>query len=95
MVKHVVMFKLKDPSQENILKAAGKIRSMDGNIPVLKYLEVGIDFLRSERSCDLMLVAQFNNRDDLKIYASHPVHLPVLEYLKGVVEEIKVVDYEV
>ncbi len=35
MIKHIVCFKLKDNSKEACETAAGVLRSMDGNVPLL------------------------------------------------------------
>lgn len=95
MVKHIVFFKLKDRSPESISKARDVIMSMDGKIPFLRHLEVGIDFLKSPRSFDLALTAHFDTRDELDQYATHPEHVPVLNYMKSVVEQSVALDYEV
>ena len=49
MIKHTVCFKLKDNSDEMINKTVDILRSMDGNVPMLKGIEVGRDFLGSPR----------------------------------------------
>ncbi len=95
MIKHVVCFKLKDPTPDNINRAAELLRGMNGQIPELQFLEVGVDFARSERSFDLVLISHFNSKEDLDIYATHPIHLPVLKYVKDVSDKIIAVDYEV
>ena len=95
MVKHVVMFKLKDRRKKNVAKVAEKIRSMKGKIEVVKDLEVGTDFMKSERSFDLVLTVQLANKEDLEEYAKHPVHQPVLAYLKEAADQVIAVDYQV
>ncbi len=55
MVTHIVLFKLKDPSPENLRLTAGVLSAMDGKIPELVDIEVGIDQLKSERSFDIAL----------------------------------------
>ena len=91
---HIVMVKLKDPTPENIDEAVEKIRSMDGKIDVLKSLEVGGDIVRSERSYDLALIAKFEDRAGLEIYNTHPVHQPVLAYLRERMRAATAVDFE-
>ena len=49
MIKHIVCFKLKDPSREECEKARDTLLSMKGNVPLIRSIEVGIDFLHSER----------------------------------------------
>lgn len=94
MITHVVLIKLKEPTIDNIEKAVGKIRGLEGRIDVLKSLTVGADIVRSERSYDLALIARFENMEDLKTYNTHPVHVPVLEYIGGLAAAIAAVDFE-
>lgn len=95
MITHIVLVKLKEPTEENMATAVSKISAMNGKIPVLKSLEVGQDIIRSDRSYDIGLIARFDSLDDLQTYQAHPLHLPVLEYLRGVMESAVAVDYEI
>ncbi len=94
MITHVVFFKLKDPSPVNMEKARAAIAGLEGQIPQLRHLEVGIDLLRSERSYDLALVSRFDSLADLQAYQVHPVHQEVVKYLREVSQSIIAVDYE-
>ncbi|HEX9061542.1 MAG TPA: Dabb family protein [Clostridia bacterium] len=95
MVTHIVMFRLKDKSSKNIEKARDILLSMDGKITELKSIEVGIDFLRSERSYDLVLITKFNSRQDLDKYQDHPYHVDVVKkHMHEVIESSMAVDYE-
>ena len=55
MIKHIVCFKLKDNSAEECKKAANILKSMDSNVDLLRGIEVGVDFLHSPRSYDIIL----------------------------------------
>ena len=68
MVRHIVMFKLKDNSPQSLEKAKEVLLSMKGNVSLLRGIEVGIDFLRSERSYDVVLITDFDTREDLALY---------------------------
>lgn len=94
MITHIVFFKLKDRSPENIQKTRDVLLDMDGKIPQLRHLEVGVDILRTERSYDLALIAKFDSLADLEAYQVHPVHQRVLEYIAGVKDTTLAVDYE-
>lgn len=94
MITHIVFFKLKDSSPENVQKTRDVLVSMEGKIPQLKFLEVGIDVVRSERSFDLALTAKFDSLEDLQAYNDHPVHQEVLQYIAGVKDVTVAVDYE-
>ena len=95
MVVHIVMFRFKEENKEaNIAKVKAMLDALPEKIPTLKSMETGIDFSRSERSMDLVLTSTFDDRDGLETYRVHPAHLEVVEYIKKVTIESRVVDYE-
>jgi len=94
MVKHIVMFKLAEKNQESLSQAMTALNSLRGNIETLKSLELGTDFLNSERSYDLVLTAFFDDREGLKTYANHKNHIPVVEKMRSLCSSSIVVDYE-
>jgi hypothetical protein len=95
MITHIVFFKLSDPAQEKIAQTRDMLLSMEGNIPQLRHLEVGVDVIRSERSYDLALVTKFDSRDELQAYQVHPYHAgTVVPHMKSVCSSIAAVDYE-
>lgn len=93
-VTHIVLVKLKDPTPANMEEVVEKIRGMAGKIEEVKELEVGKDIIRAERSYDVALIARFENKAGLEVYNTHPVHLPVLEFLRDRVSHIVAVDFE-
>jgi len=92
MITHIVLFKFKD--RGNVEKARDVLLDMRGKIPLLRYLEVGLDVLHSERSYDIALTTRFDSMEDLKAYQVHPVHLGVAKYINSVKEASIAVDYE-
>ena len=93
MVKHIVMFKLKEKTAKNMEAAVSTLRGLDGKIESLRFIEVGVDFKESERSYDLVLTTHFNDRDGMSAYASHPTYLPVIETMRNLCSNSIVVDY--
>jgi hypothetical protein len=79
MVKHIVLFKLKDNSIENCLKAKEVLLSMEGKVPELRSIEVGVDFLHSDRSYDLALIVTVDNKEALESYQRDPYHCQVVK----------------
>ena len=79
MVKHIVLFKLKDNSMDNCLKAKEVLLSMEGNVPQLRSIEVGIDFLHSDRSYDVALIVTVDSKEDLERYQQDPYHCSVVK----------------
>ena len=96
MIVHVVMIRFREsPEKEAILRRAKElIDALMGKVPSLRSMETGINFSPEERAMDLVLTATFDDRRGLEEYAVHPEHLKVIEWLKGVAEYSKVVDYE-
>jgi len=43
MVTHIVLFKLSDPNPDTITATRDLLLSMDGKVPQLRHLEVGVD----------------------------------------------------
>ena len=93
MLIHIVLFKLIDRSTENVQKVAEVLRGMEGKIPQLLHLEVGIDALHSERSYDVALFTKFASIEDMQAYQIHPVHVEVAKYIMSVRESSVTVDY--
>jgi len=94
MIVHIVMFKFKDENkQKNILEVTSRLNALLELIPSLKSMEVGVDFSETERAFDLSIYSTFESKDGLKEYAVHPEHLKVVELIKSVTLEAKVVDY--
>jgi hypothetical protein len=88
------MFKFKDENKAlNIAKVQSKLVKLETLIPVLRSMEVGINFNESDRAFDLSLYSTFEDEADLKAYAVHEEHLKVVELIKEVTTESKVVDY--
>ncbi len=95
MITHIVLFKLAEPTVENVTATRDKLLSMEGNIDLLRHLEVGVDLIRSERSFDIALTTRFDSLDDLQAYQIHPYHAGVVvPHMKSVCSSIVAVDYE-
>ncbi|MCR8641357.1 Dabb family protein [Paenibacillus sp. N1-5-1-14] len=86
MFTHVVCFKLKDRSPEAIEVTRQVLANMEGKIPQLRYIEVGTDVLRSDRSYDLVLITKFDSQADMEAYQVHPAHLEVGAHMKQVLD---------
>lgn len=94
MVVHIVMFKFKEENKEaNIQAVVVRLNALVALVPSLKSMEVGVNFTNSDRAFDLSLYSTFETKEDLQTYAIHPEHLKVVELIKSVTLESKVVDY--
>lgn len=74
MVKHVVCFKLKDNAPEKCAEAKELLLSMRDKVPQVKEITVDVDFLHSERSCDIMLTVLVEDAAALEAYQKDPYH---------------------
>jgi len=96
MIKHIVCFKLKNNSPEECERAAEILRSMEGNVPMLRGIEVGVDFLHSERSYDVVLCVLLDDREALEAYQNDPYHVSVVKkHMHAVRESSVAIDYEI
>jgi len=93
MIKHIVMWKLRNKADAEIIK--DNLEALLGKIPGLLNVEVGIDFSDSEQSADVVLYSEFESREALAAYQSHPDHQAVIPLVKAAAVSRVVVDYEV
>jgi len=94
MIKHIVMFKLLDKNKTNTEKVVNALKSLEGNIEVLRSIEIGVNITESERSYDVVLTTEFDNQEGLSTYGTHPNHLPVVKTIRSLCSGSVVVDYE-
>lgn len=99
MIKHIVMWKLKDFAEgeskaENARKIKTLLESLKDKIKEIQHIEVGIDVLHTEASTDAALYAEFDSLEDLHAYQKHPEHTKVVQFIRGVSIERRVIDYE-
>ena len=83
MVKHIILWSLKDEYQdaekEQIKKGIKDgLEGLLGKIPGLLEIKVYKDGLPSSNA-DLMLDSTFENEDALKVYATHPEHVAIAD----------------
>lgn len=96
MIKHIVCFKLKDNSDEICRKTADILLSMKGKVPQIIDIEVGVDFLHSSRSYDVILQVTLGSRDKLDEYQNDPYHCDVVKtYMHSVMESSVAIDYNI
>jgi hypothetical protein len=98
MVKHIVLFKLKEelPATEkqavmNQFKEA--IEALPAKISVIRKIEVGLNVNQAE-AWDIALYSEFDSLEDVKTYAVHPDHVAAGKLLADVKLNRACVDYE-
>lgn len=94
MIKHIVCFKLLDPTEENCSKAREVLLSMKGNVPLIRDIEVGVDFLHSSRSYDVILQVVLDDEKALEDYQNDPYHVGVVKkHMHAVRKSSVAIDY--
>ena len=95
MIKHTVCFKLKDNSPEECNKAAEILRSMEGNVELLRGIEVGVDFLHSPRSYDIILQVVLDDEKALEEYQKDEYHCSVVKkHMHAVAQTSVAIDFK-
>ena len=77
------LFKLVHSDEKSIEAARAALAGLEGRVPQLRHLEVGVNIVPTERSYDLGLVARFDSLADLQSYLDHPLHVEVVKFLQG------------
>ena len=99
MIKHIVLWRLKDSANgfgkaENAKLIKAKLEGLNGRISGMIKLEVGIDFSASDNSSDLALYSEFTSRAALDAYQEHPEHKAIMSFIMEARSERRLVDYE-
>lgn len=99
MVKHIVLFKLKDEVSVaeklvvmNQFKEA--IEALPTRISFIRSIEVGLNINPGE-TWNIALYSEFDTLEDVKRYATHPDHVAAGKIIAEAKESRSCVDYEV
>ncbi len=95
MIRHIVLFKIKDEFKDEIPQLVKNFEGMKGRVEGLLELEAGADILHSERSYDLALITVFEDRAAFDAYQTHPAHLPVKKRMHEVRIASVACDFEI
>lgn len=92
MLKHVVAWQLKEENkEENLQKMKAMLEALVGKIDVIRSLMFGINENGGEY--DAVLLVDFDNEADLKTYDTHPEHMEVRKFIRGVIESRMSADF--
>lgn len=96
MLKHVVIWQLRDPAQAvaHVARVKDALESLRGRIPGLLAIEVGADVGLDRDHADVILYSEFADRAALAVYQEHPAHLAVKAVVGALVTGRRVVDWE-
>ena len=92
MVKHIVLYTLKEgvDKEEAVKLIASVLEPLVGKIPGLMHLEVR----RAFNGMDYALYSEFESREALTEYASHPLHLEAKSHFHHLLNTRVAADYE-
>jgi len=98
MLRHIVMWQFKDEAEgktkaENCKYIKTQLEALKSKISFIRRLEVGINEFQSPMASDMVLITEFDSKEDLDLYAGHPDHVKVSDYIGKVRVSRTVVDY--
>ncbi len=96
MIKHIVIWKLKEENkEENARKIKEALENLNGQIPGLLHLEIGFDFSNQESSGDIVLYSEFDTQEHLNAYVVHPKHVAAGQIVRENTCDRKMIDYKI
>lgn len=94
MVKHIVMWTLKEKNKDIALDIKNSLEGLKEKLPYIKFIEVGINFNTTDSAYDIVLNSDFETKEDLDRYQVSEEHLKVAARVRDAVSNRAVVDYE-
>ncbi|MGW8392507.1 Dabb family protein [Pseudoduganella sp. HUAS MS19] len=98
MIKHIVMWKLKEYAEgagraANAARMKEQLLACAGIVPGILKLEVGIAEPGLEATYDVVLYSEFESKQALDAYQSHPQHQALKPFFSAVREARQCMDY--
>ena len=92
MVEHIVLYTLKeDVNKDDAVKLiASVLEPLVGKIPGLKHMEIR----RAFNGMDYALYSEFESREALTNYATHPLHLEAKDHFFHLLDRRVAADYD-
>ena len=93
MVKHIVLYTLKEgvDKQEAVKLIGSVLEPLVGKIPGLLHMEIR----QAYQGMDYALYSEFESKQALKEYATHPLHLEAKTHISHLLNTRISADYEV
>ena len=100
MLKHIVMWKLKDQAEgadrvANARKMKELLDACAGIVPGILKFEVALAQPELEATYDVVLYSEFADRAALDAYQEHPQHVALKPFIGAVREARQCMDYEI
>ncbi len=91
MLKHIVVWEMKeDVSVEQKAEMRKRLEDLRSTVSELRKIDVGID----DGNGTMSLFSEFASEEDLNVYQAHPDHQDVVAFVKPLVADRTVCDYE-
>jgi quinol monooxygenase YgiN len=99
MLKHIVMWKLKEHAEgadraANAVKVKALLDACDSLVPGMLKLEVAIAEPGLEATCDVVMYSEFTDKAALDAYQNHPQHVALKPFVGAVREARQCMDYQ-
>ena len=99
MIKHIVMWKLKDQAEgadkaANMARMKALLEGCRNLVAGMGAFEVGLATPGLEATYDLVLYSEFDSTAALDAYQHHPQHVAIKPFIGAVRAERQCVDYE-
>ena len=93
MVKHIVVYTLKEGvnKEEAIETVRSQLEPLVGVIPGLTHMEIRATY---QGGMDYALYSEFESKEALKNYATHPAHLAAKEHFWNFLDTRVCADYD-
>ena len=100
MLKHIVMWKLKDHAEgadraANAIEMKRRLEECADIAPGTLKFEVALAQPGLEATYDVVLYAEFTGRAALQAYIDHPTHKAVVPFIGAIREGRQCMDYEI
>lgn len=93
MIKHIVMWKLKNPTDAAHFKA--QLDSCIDLVPGMQRFEVATRTAELDANCDVVLYSEFEDAAALAAYQNHPHHQQISIGLGALRDTRSALDYEI
>ena len=95
MFKHIVMWRFKpEIMQDDKLEMKRQLEALLDMVPSLQAIEVGLNVAEGDAAYDVVLTTVFEDEEGFQAYATDPLHLEVVDFVRKIVCDRAVVDYK-
>lgn len=96
MFKHIVMWRFKpEVMQEDKLEMKRQLEALADVVPSLQAIEVGLNVAKVDAAYDVVLTTVFEDEVGFQAYATDPLHLEVVDFVREMVCDRAVVDFKI